>query len=277
MALPPGLSQIPGLQPDAWKQAELHERIAALQTAEFQLADSQERPRCTVSYFEGQPEELGRLDRDNPVEIGINKNSLTSETPDQALKTVAHEGRHAYQLDCVKSPDNHPEADAVQVEQWRENYKPGNYTPPDVDFDEYRNQPVEADAYQYADEVKNSVYPQMATEQESQNTAVVETGSETMTPGTPPIEPDSTAQSWKHDLGEGIADRSEPPAPAAVQAPEETVTTQAEPMPETATSAEPIEAPASAPSWQHDLGDGLAEREPPAPPPPPTESESMSM
>ena len=273
MVVPPSISQISGLQPEEWKQAQLHERIAALQTAEFQLADSQGRPRCTISYFEGEPHELGMLDITNPVEIQINKESIVSDTPQQALQTVAHEGRHAYQLDCIKSPDRHPEADTAQVEQWRVNHEPGNYVEP-KDYQRYRDQPIEADAYQYAAEVQNYVYP----EQKTQNNESVESGAETQPLNTSLSEPDSDTQSWKHELGDGLVDRNDPTNSTEAKIPDQTIADQTDPSQEATTPAQPGDAQAPDPSWKHDLGEGIAEREQPPPPPsPPAETESISM
>lgn len=82
----------------------------------------------------------------------------------------------------------------------------------------------------------------------------------------------SEDQDWKHDLGEGIADRNQTETPEAKA--------QGQEAAETAPTAEAPEAQEAAPSWQSDLGEGIADREAPAASESAsasTESESMSM
>ncbi len=108
-----------------------------------------------------------------------------------------------------------------------------------------------------------------------QDETAAETISATQQPDASSAEPE-----WKHDLGEGIADRNEA-AQTEVPAPEETAVAETGPESEI-----PLDEQAAAnsqeaqPEWQQDLGEGIADREPPPPPPPPppqTESESSSM
>jgi hypothetical protein len=160
----PDFSKIPGLQEDVWNSdmsAQRLEtfRLETLQRAENELADSQNRPRCVVSYFEDENHNnKGVFNTDDPGQIQINRSLLQENDPKAALETVAHEGRHAYQFDCIKNPDKHIEA-TEQIPSWKANMPPeGTYISAARDFDGYWNQPIEVDARTFASSVTESLY-----------------------------------------------------------------------------------------------------------------------
>ena len=77
--------------------------------------------------------------------------------PRDTITTIGHETRHAYQ---------HQRAEMGITEldrKWRENFKLGNYIKPPVDDDKkayqkYKNQPVEADAFEYEEKFYNDFF-----------------------------------------------------------------------------------------------------------------------
>ncbi|MBR3524722.1 MAG: hypothetical protein IKO11_02650 [Lachnospiraceae bacterium] len=61
------------------------------------------------------------------------------------LATVSHELRHAYQHEAVDHPTRFMVSQDT-IDAWADNFKPGHYIDPDVDYDGYLDQPVERDA-----------------------------------------------------------------------------------------------------------------------------------
>lgn len=84
--------------------------------------------------------------------IDINANLLKDDDTQEIMNTIMHESRHAYQHFAVK----HPELVSVDMEtikKWEDNFN--NYIRPEFDIEEYQNQPVEADANDFAERMYN--------------------------------------------------------------------------------------------------------------------------
>lgn len=97
------------------------------------------------------PNDLGSFDPETK-QIVLNSDLLKDSNPMEAMKTIMHETRHAYQDYAI----NHPEkvsVDADTIKTWKENFK--NYISPDFDFEAYCNQPVEKDANDFANRMWN--------------------------------------------------------------------------------------------------------------------------
>ena len=97
----------------------------------------------------------------HPKYICIKKEAITSNSPYsgyEAIYSVLHEGYHAFQKDCVNnlvSEEHIPCRDKVDL--WQKNFDvyndDGDYSVPYI---KYRFQPIENDAYDYADaQLKN--------------------------------------------------------------------------------------------------------------------------
>lgn len=144
-----------------WNTLSERERLRSLQFYENSLAQEQGRnPRKVARESDRQlGGAFGRYDLDSSKKIYINQTFLRNKDNSNydwnsynAMNTVAHEGRHAYQDDCIKgiaSPDTCGISSA-QLESWKINNK--SYTGFDNDpvrFLEYRFQPMEDDAFQY--------------------------------------------------------------------------------------------------------------------------------
>ncbi len=133
-----------------WVRASLNERRDALQGLENYFANVHGRTPRTVTVANLDKGVMGQYSPRKSSNIFINRELLESNTGNiMAMDTIIHEGRHAYQDDCIMwlcSP--HP-SDILSVGGWRENM-PGRGG---VYFNSgfsYRYQPVEADAHQYA-------------------------------------------------------------------------------------------------------------------------------
>jgi hypothetical protein len=150
------LRNISGVLERDWRELTPDQRLNVLQKCEEQLARGQRRNHCPVQVYDGS-DEFGYFDP-NSRGIFINRWVILEDDPVEAIKTIAHEGRHAYQWDCVRSPEQHKETDAPTIERWRTNFVPGNYITFDEDEEGYQNQAVEQDAFMYERRVKEKTY-----------------------------------------------------------------------------------------------------------------------
>ncbi len=151
------------LERGAWREASYQERLDGLRAMEERLADEQGREAAVVEPAVLEPNTLGQYQQGggpggkDRIEIGPGQ--IADDDPREAVDTIAHEGRHAYQYDCASRPDQHPEVSPQTADAWRENFKPENYKKAETDgYEEYRYQPIEADAHDYADKVTEEMY-----------------------------------------------------------------------------------------------------------------------
>ena len=137
-----------------WAISSYAERLEALQSLENYFADMQGRTRRTVQAVDLKEGVMGKYNPSVPTNIFISQQLLNDNTGNfEAMDTIVHEGRHAYQDDCIMWRCAPNSADVVRLNGWRENMprrggKGGNYL--DDGGYAYRYQPVEADAYCYA-------------------------------------------------------------------------------------------------------------------------------
>ena len=149
-----------------WERLNFDSRVSALQHLENQSASEQGRSARTIepSFFEKDENGFTTVGYYSPEEqdkLFINQDAINSNSPYQAMSTVLHEGRHAYQDDIVNdrtsTDKNMDPADAQLVDQnkdvWEKNMQDDVYfSPKEGDsFSEYRYQPIEADANNYSD------------------------------------------------------------------------------------------------------------------------------
>lgn len=137
------------LQKENWDKALAHQRVAGLQELENQAAISERRTAAKVVTFSDQPAN-GWYDSETNT-IGVNISLVNDEidnSPYQAVETLFHESRHAYQNSTI----NNPQAgeDPETVNNWKLNNEPGVYTPIEKDPELYSMQPLELDARQAA-------------------------------------------------------------------------------------------------------------------------------
>jgi hypothetical protein len=128
-----------------WANMDSNERLEALQDLEYNEAKAQGRaPTVLVSENMGA-NEMGEYNKELN-QISINQDLLQADSLDQCLETYFHEERHAQQQHDADYPmiANDP----VQAEEWAKNFE--NYVSPEENFAAYENQPVEADAREYA-------------------------------------------------------------------------------------------------------------------------------
>lgn len=132
-----------------WAVASIDERRDALQGLETFFAGVQGRTPRTVRVDNLDEGVMGEYRPRKSTDIFISRELLESNTGNfMAMDTIIHEGRHAYQDDCIMWQCSPHSSDILSVGGWRENMpgRGGAYF--DSGFP-YRYQPVEADAYSY--------------------------------------------------------------------------------------------------------------------------------
>lgn len=145
------LRQIEGLQPEQWSELSTEARLESLRELECRLADIEGRSPVEVRCENLSPGQYGYFERQGNVMI-LNEAMLRAESPLDAIDTVAHEGRHAYQYYCVQHVGTHD--DPFEVAAWQDNFE--NYLDAKLyGYEVYRAQPVEADAWVFGETIRS--------------------------------------------------------------------------------------------------------------------------
>lgn len=164
---------VPQFERKHWLISSQQTRLEAMQEGERQLAASENRTPCEVrllpeEYIPQSPEDgyiAGRhgFDPDSGKEfIELNPILIDNDEPYQAVHTLFHESRHAYQSHAIQ--DSTTQEDPEKVASWKKNldrsvyFQPGTEQAPDLEDAYYRYQPVEADANQAAQERMDTLY-----------------------------------------------------------------------------------------------------------------------
>ena len=133
-----------------WAGASPVERRESLQGLENFFAGVQGRTPRTVTVERLDQGVMGQYSPSKSNSICISKELLEDNTGNfMAMDTIIHEGRHAYQDDCIMWKCAPLPTDIQSVGAWRENM-PGRGGAYFNSGFSYRYQPVEADAFSYA-------------------------------------------------------------------------------------------------------------------------------
>ncbi|MEK4799949.1 hypothetical protein NYE37_13685 [Thermoactinomyces sp. FSL K6-2592] len=156
-----------------WKHADFQEKLGALQILEFDQAEKQGRPACKVVPASLDDEFVVLHDEKTMV---INEKLLQTFNWDElwlasdqeyrlahsshciSVDGVLHTGRHAYQYHAMKNEQLHP--DLQEVELWKKNLD----TYYSKVYDEYFLQPLEQDAFSYAEKEIKEIYKTLERE-----------------------------------------------------------------------------------------------------------------
>ena len=131
---------------DKWSDLSLEEQKQSMtDLADFVAADTgNENPPEIVFRDDMEDGTYGGYSPDtNKIEINVNMLDDSYEAAD----TISHEMWHAYQEQAAKDPNN------PRAEEYQEGFD--NYITPDLDFEGYENQMVEAEAREYAQGFKD--------------------------------------------------------------------------------------------------------------------------
>ena len=134
-----------------WNQTSPDEQLQVLQNLSDQCA--------RIQGIEPVAVELADLEEGNAGGYAHNYKTIFLNATDflncdthtelsEMRDTVLHETFHAYQHQCTENPLLHN--NRLEVEVWRENFKPGNYITPEQDIVAYATQPVEKTASYFA-------------------------------------------------------------------------------------------------------------------------------
>jgi hypothetical protein len=145
-----------------WEKLSRRRRVEALQGLENSMAAEQGRsPRAVKSTKFKESGIRGQYRPQDTGSLHISKSLIKSNDGNyQAMQTAIHEGRHAYQDDCVTGKTNPSPQDKGKVASWSHNM-PGHGGAYYNSGAPYRYQPVEADANDYAKDKMNSFDTQL--------------------------------------------------------------------------------------------------------------------
>lgn len=138
-----------------WQHLNTDQRVEVLQTIEYHLAKEQGRTPVHVeaqNLFPRIPGEIrfGAYHHASQTmyfnKLNWNSGGIEQKCATNALDTLCHEGRHAYQHQAMDGAIIHD--NPREVLDWLENNKPGHYiSSPALDAEGYRKQPLEKDAF----------------------------------------------------------------------------------------------------------------------------------
>lgn len=147
------LSRLPEVEPENWKKLSLEERVKVLQTIESVAAFLGGRPTLAVQS-ESMPRNVNGEMNWESQKISLNESLVQSDDPDclrQVLKTLVHEGRHAYQYSNLFNARTEPNTEKYQ--SWKVNYKTGYRQASFFGMYDYYLQPLEVDARVFSESV----------------------------------------------------------------------------------------------------------------------------
>lgn len=136
-----------------WSRATASERKAILNSLKDELnAIYGTNVTADIDYYYGPSNEYGYYNEvDNMVHINVN--SFNTHSREDVMNTVVHEMRHAYQYEVIQNPDQYIVSNDT-VKTWENNwYNYISYKPELNNYDAYYGQPIEADAFGFADSV----------------------------------------------------------------------------------------------------------------------------
>lgn len=169
-------------KPDLWAKLSPDERLCLLQEAEYHAAEEENREPREIVTQPRPNNDYGAYRPSDPKKIYINEkliqtlylderyNTTPGYTASIALSTVLHEGRHAFQDDCIKGKNayingvesntrlsEHAKIDDETLKLWKKqdlayfhHTKDDPYLTPLNKFLQYFFQPVEDDAEAFA-------------------------------------------------------------------------------------------------------------------------------
>ena len=131
-----------------WDNMPLEQKKEAIEYLRDSVAEDlglQEKP--DVKYYNN--EDNGDLGGYSPSENAIYINEHNMGDAKETADTIAYESRHCWQHEMAES------SDSSQAQEFRENFD--DYIRPEDDYRGYRNQPVEADARDYARKITDNI------------------------------------------------------------------------------------------------------------------------
>ena len=153
--------EIPELQYEEWKELSVEKRTEILNDFEKKIAKIEMREALPVEHEATKPTVFGYY---NGEKLVISDNLIGSnsyEAYKEVLKTLFHEGRHAYQYYNLDVKQTEPNSELVEA--WRVNIKELGYDPgknslfSNRGYYRYYTQPVEVDARAFEETAMNKL------------------------------------------------------------------------------------------------------------------------
>jgi len=148
------MCEIEDIRYEEWKELSFDQRVEALNELEHSIAEIEHRNPCPV-YTEKLGEGHFGYYNDEDKCMVINSEYINSDSfkdHSEVLDTLIHEGRHAYQDYNLTEREVHLRQG--EVENWRKNeYEFGYRDTETYGLEDYRMQPLEADAFAFAKDV----------------------------------------------------------------------------------------------------------------------------
>ena len=133
-----------------WNQLSQEQRKDALDTLARDAGEAYRTQINGVVFFDGPPNERGYFNGDGYLYINSDCISDPRNRLD-AIDTIYHEGRHAFQHAAISNPSKYG-ITSEQAQRWQDNFN--HYlSSSKFGYERYFNQPVEADAFGFADYV----------------------------------------------------------------------------------------------------------------------------
>ena len=137
----------------AWATLNENEREKALNTLAINIGKAYRTEINGVAFFDAPPDSRGYYSGDGY--LYLNSDCLTdAQNRVDALDTIFHEGRHAFQHAAIKDPHRFG-ITIYQANLWDDNFR--HYLRSErFGYDRYYSQPVEADAFSFAEHIITS-------------------------------------------------------------------------------------------------------------------------
>ena len=148
------MTRIEGLEYSEWKELSFEQRVGVLQEVENESSKASHRPTCKVSTESLGEGHYGYYSTETKG-ITINSDYICSNSYNdykEALDTIIHEGRHAYQYYNLTEREVHPRQG--DISNWKSNeFEYGYQDARTQGYAAYYLQPQEADARAFAEDV----------------------------------------------------------------------------------------------------------------------------
>ncbi len=151
------LPNIPGLRLDNWV-SDPENRLDALRALETHLAKQELRNPCQLDVQNLDTNTYGQhYYKDGIEHIDLNSSIVNAPHPYQAVETLFHESRHAYQNHIVQNSEM--AQDQVRLHDWQMSAEGGYVNPNEtLNYSDYRFQPTEVDAREVARNRTDDLY-----------------------------------------------------------------------------------------------------------------------
>jgi len=153
------LADLEGLKPEVWVDLSMEEREAVMRQVHATYAEAYGFNPAEYDVKDINQVQKGLRGQTNGSRILLDDDILKSDDPREAFKTTVHESRHVLQRRAADDAVNYVPDEVVDA--WRKNQSSYYSPPPNAtqeEFERYKNQVIEQDARDAADEAATDLY-----------------------------------------------------------------------------------------------------------------------